>query len=746
MGQEAGKSAWPKPAGGYQTITGRRYGRRHAYVTFRPTSKCRVSSTEDRQEMEMNSVEGERSITTKGNISSMLHAIFPVNTVHPELPSKSSKEAAPTRKQSSGRGGMEVSSGIHRKKLRSDHAVAPEPMPRERGAEASAWPLTGDADERVDERNTVSPNPSTLSFVNIDSYEPDSSDAEEDDGDEDRELDDSGADSDPSAGLQRRLDSMINDLGKDFDYLNGLHSYLRNRLGASGGGEADVAPSSSQDACGGSRDSAKVAPEELLTTAHGRTRRDSNCETVCASSADADMDRCGAGPLDASGLEVMGSFKDVENAMDAQGSSAAAGAAAATSAEMVVRPKIRKQTSETHLEKKRPSSTTSSSAQAEEVMPFCGSGAAAGRSTGKVKCGSAPPFFLTQTERPGAAFLFDLPKPERCRGGNSVAPTTSRSQENGASRKSQTSRADDDEEEEDDFWEDLEEFSEKCASARKGDDSSECSEGEWSASWASDSGVEPERRSSEESWETLPWLDELPTGEQESGAQTSTQAPTTDQDQAPLEEGEIPWLLDNEETGSSSDEEPDGLSHFVHPGLFILDGNNNLEDDSSVSEDLDTEWRLLNDFGEGFGMAQAMSYVDPQLLTYMALEERLAQAMEAALAHLESLAIEVEQAHPPATEQIIECLPQITVEDDHSGQEQCCAICCCEYVNGEIATQLPCHHMFHKLCVTLWLRKSGTCPVCRHVLTPAQAEHPVHTSFTSEQDGPPSNHSAGGTR
>lgn len=27
-------------------------------------------------------------------------------------------------------------------------------------------------------------------------------------------------------------------------------------------------------------------------------------------------------------------------------------------------------------------------------------------------------------------------------------------------------------------------------------------------------------------------------------------------------------------------------------------------------------------------MAQAISYVDPQLLTYMALEERLAQAME----------------------------------------------------------------------------------------------------------------------
>lgn len=59
----------------------------------------------------------------------------------------------------------------------------------------------------------------------------------------------------------------------------------------------------------------------------------------------------------------------------------------------------------------------------------------------------------------------------------------------------------------------------------------------------------------------------------------------------PLEEGEIPWLMYNGEAGSSSDEDPDGMSHFVHPGLFILDGNNNLEDDSSMSEDLDAEWR-----------------------------------------------------------------------------------------------------------------------------------------------------------
>lgn len=56
------------------------------------------------------------------------------------------------------------------------------------------------------------------------------------------------------------------------------------------------------------------------------------------------------------------------------------------------------------------------------------------------------------------------------------------------------------------------------------------------------------------------------------------------------------------------------------------------------------------------------------------------------------------------------------------GQEQCCTICCSEYVEGEIITELPCHHLFHKPCVILWLQRSGTCPVCRHVLAPVHPE------------------------
>lgn len=40
-------------------------------------------------------------------------------------------------------------------------------------------------------------------------------------------------------------------------------------------------------------------------------------------------------------------------------------------------------------------------------------------------------------------------------------------------------------------------------------------------------------------------------------------------------------------------------------------------------------------------------------------------SMQTALAHLESLAVDVEQAHPPATKESIECLPQIILTDDH---------------------------------------------------------------------------------
>ena len=46
---------------------------------------------------------------------------------------------------------------------------------------------------------------------------------------------------------------------------------------------------------------------------------------------------------------------------------------------------------------------------------------------------------------------------------------------------------------------------------------------------------------------------------------------------------------------------------------------------------------------------------------------------------------------------------------------QACAICLCEYENGERVSVLPrCKHMFHKDCIEQWVPvKSVNCPICR---------------------------------
>ncbi|XP_061265826.1 E3 ubiquitin-protein ligase Praja-1 isoform X2 [Bos javanicus] len=246
-------------------------------------------------------------------------------------------------------------------------------------------------------------------------------------------------------------------------------------------------------------------------------------------------------------------------------------------------------------------------------------------------------------------------------------------------------------------------------------------------------GREQNLSSSGESWETLPGKEELEAEQARVNASAGASGGTSgnneleevrgpslqEEERASPEEGEVPWLQYNENE-SSSEGDNDSGQEFLQPGVFMLDGNNNLEDDSSVSEDLEVDWSLFDGFADGLGVAEAISYVDPQFLTYMALEERLAQAMETALAHLESLAVDVEVANPPASKESIDTLPEILITEDHSavGQEMCCPICCSEYAKGEVATELPCHHYFHKPCVSIWLQKSGTCPVCRCMFPP----------------------------
>jgi Ring finger domain len=46
----------------------------------------------------------------------------------------------------------------------------------------------------------------------------------------------------------------------------------------------------------------------------------------------------------------------------------------------------------------------------------------------------------------------------------------------------------------------------------------------------------------------------------------------------------------------------------------------------------------------------------------------------------------------------------------------CCTICCDEMEVGTTAVRLPCAHIYHTDCITTWLSKFNTCPICRYAL------------------------------
>lgn len=54
------------------------------------------------------------------------------------------------------------------------------------------------------------------------------------------------------------------------------------------------------------------------------------------------------------------------------------------------------------------------------------------------------------------------------------------------------------------------------------------------------------------------------------------------------------------------------------------------------------------------------------------------------------------------------------LKEDDSSDDDACAICCEALAPGDTAWRLPCGHCeWHEVCVHKWLRKHGTCPMCR---------------------------------
>ncbi|KAJ3038670.1 hypothetical protein HDV00_000418 [Rhizophlyctis rosea] len=81
------------------------------------------------------------------------------------------------------------------------------------------------------------------------------------------------------------------------------------------------------------------------------------------------------------------------------------------------------------------------------------------------------------------------------------------------------------------------------------------------------------------------------------------------------------------------------------------------------------------------------------------------------------------QGQPPASEAAIANLPVITLADRRRRKHKLCTICQDEFnevgdtvPGGGEVLQLRCHHLYHRMCITQWLRNSNTCPTCRYEL------------------------------
>lgn len=76
-----------------------------------------------------------------------------------------------------------------------------------------------------------------------------------------------------------------------------------------------------------------------------------------------------------------------------------------------------------------------------------------------------------------------------------------------------------------------------------------------------------------------------------------------------------------------------------------------------------------------------------------------------------------EDYHPPASRRFMNTLPEVVITKEDLDSETTngeCAICLSDQKIGQMATRMPCGHLFCNECLKHWLVKSNTCPVCRY--------------------------------
>ena len=60
-------------------------------------------------------------------------------------------------------------------------------------------------------------------------------------------------------------------------------------------------------------------------------------------------------------------------------------------------------------------------------------------------------------------------------------------------------------------------------------------------------------------------------------------------------------------------------------------------------------------------------------------------------------------------------LTSIVYQSDENEREEC-SICLEKFNINEEVFKTPCEHLFHVTCITEWLYKNKTCPICRYDL------------------------------
>jgi hypothetical protein len=84
-----------------------------------------------------------------------------------------------------------------------------------------------------------------------------------------------------------------------------------------------------------------------------------------------------------------------------------------------------------------------------------------------------------------------------------------------------------------------------------------------------------------------------------------------------------------------------------------------------------------------------------------------------------------DDAPTQASREELDNLPRRTV---NAGEDIQCAVCLSDCTEGQNVISLRCNHSFHVNCITSWLQRRNTCPICRLPISdPAQPREQSRT-------------------